>query len=284
MLNPQLIRAESLVSECALAEHLTQRRPEFITGYAYVEVTVSRLERLVRNYIRTRRPHWPGHVPGREQFRISRQPGKDRRAKLRRLDHHSAPGLLAPEEPREHRGDVHHRAVPVEVRGCARPFWNAAVVARNAHETAHRLRDPFMTEHSHPWAVAPESRRLHVDDPRIDPAHHLVTEPQPLHDRGTAEILDQRVGFGDQAFGARESISGFEIHDHAELGEVVADKGRSGIADHRCYPAHQIAARLLDLDYGRAEHPEIRRCDRTHCRLPKVERQDPVERARRLVE
>src|ERR1700680_1541761 len=107
MLNPQLIRAESLVSECALAERLTQRRPEFITGYAYVEVTVNRLEQLVGNYIRTRRPHRPGRVPGREQFRISRQPREDRRAKLRRLDHHSAPGPLAPDRPRQQPGEVH---------------------------------------------------------------------------------------------------------------------------------------------------------------------------------
>ena len=50
------------------------------------------------------------------EFRIPRKPREDRRAALRRLDHHSASGLLAPDEPREHRREINHRAVPVEIR------------------------------------------------------------------------------------------------------------------------------------------------------------------------
>ncbi len=83
---------------------------------------------------------------------------------------------------------------PIVGAGLQRP---AVALAGDAHRPAAGLRDHVEREVVLERPAFAEALHLRVDDARVDRAHHVGAEPQPL-DRAGGEVLDEHVGLAGE--------------------------------------------------------------------------------------
>ena len=108
------------------------------------------------------------------------------------LDALALAGTAAPVERRQDADRQQHAGAGVAERRAGLERRPVAL-AGNAHDAAGRLRDHVEGEVVLVGAAGAEALDLRVDDARVDGAHHVVAEPQPL-DRAGREILDHDIG------------------------------------------------------------------------------------------
>jgi len=70
-----------------------------------------------------------------------------------------------------------------------------------------------MARHSGLWPGLAITRDRTVDDSRIDRAHGLISQSEPLHHAG-AELLDQDIGLLKQGTQNIERVLRFQINGH----------------------------------------------------------------------
>src|SRR5262249_32349644 len=87
-----------------------------------------------------------------------------------------------------------------------------------------------------------------IDEARVDLAHVVIGEAEPLHD-AWPELLDQNVGAFDERAKARTLVVARKVERHALLAAIdQCERGRETVEARRI-GAHVLAARPLDLDH-----------------------------------
>ena len=156
-------------------------------------------------------------------------------------------------------------------------------LAGNAHDAAGRLRDHVEGEVVLVRAAGAETFQLRVDDARIDGAHYVVAEPQPLDGAGR-EILHHDIGVLRHILDEREPALGFQIDGDGFL-VGVEQKEIPRVLDVAGRPMQQETARLavarvFNFDDLGAEPGERLGAGRAGLELRQVENADAGEVAR----
>ena len=160
----------------------------------------------------------------------------------------------------------------------------SVVLAGNAHDTAGRLRDHVEREVVLVGPAGAEALHLRVDDARIDGAHRVVAEPEPLdgaggeilhHDVGTlGHVLDElQPAFGFQVDGdgflvgvEQQEIPGVLVRASALAG-LSAQQVAAGLAALRVFhlddlgtePGQRLGAGWASLELGQVQNTDTRK-------------------------
>jgi hypothetical protein len=148
-----------------------------------------------------------------------------------------------------------------------------------AHHAGGRLGDEVVRARARERAVLTEPGNAAVDQPRVQPLHRLVAEPQPGHHAG-AEVLDQHVGAGDEF--ARDAAVGLVVQVERDAA-LAAVEGQ--VHGARSFPqrgervlARVVAAVLaLHLDDIGPQVGEVLRADRSGDDAAEIQHAQPVE-------
>ena len=176
-------------------------------------------------------------------------------------------------------------SMPVPVSPSVTPGLSGgpSALAGNAHDAAGRLRDHVEGEIVLVGAAGAETLELRVDDARVDGAHYVVAEPQPL-DGARREILHHDIGVLRHILDEREAALGFQIDgdgflvgvEQQEIPGVLAVAGRPMQQE----TARLAALRVFDLDDLGAEPGERLGAGRAGLELRQVENADAGKVAR----
>lgn len=155
------------------------------------------------------------------------------------------------------------------------------LVAVQPHHAGTGLRQQILPGPLDPGAFLAIAADRGIDQARIDLAHRLKIEAQPLDDAGP-KILDQHVGLGQQAAQRRKVGHVLEVDGKTFLGPVdgMEDGGIAadlGVAEIK--PARQVTAiRPLDLDDAGAEVEQPQRAVGSGQELAHVDDDEPGQR------
>ena len=278
-----VLHAEAAAGEARVLEEVgslecaAQRLEELVVVGAHGEIAVRGAQGLVGRREPVRRAQGPGRLARHPV--LGRLPDGQRHGRLEERGVHELPRARALAVLQRAEDPVGGEESGAEVGERHARLRRRALLARDADDPAHALRDQVVAAPRRIRARPAETAHRAVDEPWVHGAERVVAEPQALGHAGPV-VLDEDVGALRQPLDDLHAFRALEVHGEPTLAAVHRHERRAvAVLRDRGQLARGLArARRLDLDHVGAHVGEVHRAEGGGHGLGEVDDPDALER------